>query len=226
MERANGPVSRPSDPLAPLLAGSLAGDPADRRALMSKLMPIVQARVARVLLRSRPASGVAARQELNDVMQEVFVALFEDDAHILRAWSAERGLSLANFVGLIAERQTISVLRSGKRCPFRETPSELDELDRALEPEASPEPSVLSRDFIQRLVERLRETLSPKGLDLFYRLFVDAESVEDVASSTGMSTDALYAWRSRLGKQVRALAAELAPESATMSVASPVPRSP
>jgi DNA-directed RNA polymerase specialized sigma24 family protein len=227
MDRAGGPESRRGQVLgAAELSAALAGNARARRELMLKLMPIVQARVARILVRARPASGVAPRQELQDVMQEVFVALFEDDARTLRAWDESRGLSLANFVGLVAERQTVSILRSGKRSPFRETPSELEELDRALDPEQGPEPSALSRDLLVRLVERLRETLSPKGLDLFYRLYVDDESVDQVAIDTGLSTDALYAWRSRLGKQVRALAFELAPESSKMSAASPPLRSP
>jgi RNA polymerase sigma-70 factor (ECF subfamily) len=208
------------------LERALAGDATARRQLMVELTPVIQARVARVLVRARPASGVSARQELQDVMQEVYVALFEDDARALRAWDAGRGLSLVNFVGLIAERQTVSVLRSGKRSPFRETPSELEELDRALEPAASPEPGLVSRDLLTRIVDRLRETLSPKGLDLFYRLFVHGETVDEVSVATGLTPDALYAWRSRLAKQVRALAAEFAVDSGIMSVRTPQLRNP
>ena len=148
MNREGGPESRRGLRLgAAELNAALAGNVHARRELMLKLIPVVQARVARILVRTRPASGVAPRQELQDVMQEVFVALFEDDAHALRAWDESRGLSLANFVGLVAERQTVSILRSGKRSPFRETPSELEELDRALDPEQGPEPSALSRDL-------------------------------------------------------------------------------
>lgn len=209
---ALGPGSHLGEPSAAIIRdfeASLKKDVAARRRFIEAIVPVVQARVARVLARTRPANGVAARQELHDLMQEVFVALYEDDARVLRAWDAARGLSLLNFVGLIAERQTVSLLRSGKRSPFRDTPSELEELDRALEPEVQLEPSVISRDMLLQLVERLRESLSVRGLDLFYRLFVDSETVEEISADTGMSADAIYAWRSRLGKLIRVLAADL-----------------
>ncbi|MBK6691289.1 MAG: sigma-70 family RNA polymerase sigma factor [Myxococcales bacterium] len=221
-----GPASERLDRASSHLEPALAGDVVARRALMVALMPVVQARVARMLARAPGQHGREPRQELMDLMQEVFLALFEDDAKALRAWAPDRGLSLANWVGLIAERQTVSILRSGRRTPFKETPTELDDLDDALEPTAGPELGLLSRDLLTRLADRLRETLSPKGLDLFYRLFVEETSVEDVARETGMTADALYAWRSRLAKHIRVLARELSPESSKMSVQGPAARNP
>jgi hypothetical protein len=59
-----------------------------------------------------------------------------------------------------------------------------------------------------RLLERLREQLSPRGLELFQRLIVDDEPIEALVTATGLTRDALYQWRSRLVKLVRQLAAE------------------
>ena len=92
--------------------------------------------MARVLLRRESAGlGRDVRQELEDIAQEVFAALFADGARLLKMWSPERGLSLANFVGLLAEREAISILRSGRRSPWTEDPTldtELAEVGGAL----------------------------------------------------------------------------------------------
>lgn len=62
------------------------------------------------------------------------------------------------------------------------------------------------------LVQRLREELTPKGFDLFSRLLVDDQPVEQACQELGMTRDAIYAWRSRLQRRVRELGAELAGE--------------
>jgi DNA-directed RNA polymerase specialized sigma24 family protein len=184
--------------------------------LIAQLVPIVEARVARVLVRRRGGSGRDARQEVEDLAQEVFLVLFDDGARILRAWDPTRGLSLDNFVGLVAERQAASILRSGRRSPWTDAPAEDAELEGAQEP-APPEGEVrlISREALDQVVDRLRETLTPRGLELFFRLIVEEEPVENVCRTTGMSPDAVYAWRSRLAKQVRKIAQELSEASSS-----------
>ena len=188
---------------------ALAGR-ADRiRTLVDALTPVIQARVARGLLRRGGARGRDARQEVEDMTQEVFLSLFDDDGHALRAWVPARGLSLANFVGLVAERQVSSILRSGRRSPWTEDPTDAEALDVSAGSVAGPEGGVVSRDLLAAVVERVREELSPKGLILFQLLVVDEASVEAVCAEMSMLPDAVYAWRSRLAKLVRRVATEL-----------------
>jgi DNA-directed RNA polymerase specialized sigma24 family protein len=192
-----------------LIECALAGDAASTRALVGAVLPVVQARVARVLVRRRGGSGRDVRQEVEDLAQEVFLALFADDGRVLRAWDPARGLSLSSFCGLIAEREAASILRSGKRSPWTEAATEIEDLERGLGGTADIEPRVSSREQLALLGERVREALSPRGLELFQRLLVEEESVESVCAATGMSADAVYAWRSRLGKLVRKIGREL-----------------
>lgn len=194
-----------------LLEQALSGRPESVRQLVDLLSPVVQARVARMLLRRRPPSGAPrdARQEIEDLCQEVFVALFAQDGRALRAWRPDGGLSLQNFVGLLAERQVSSILRSGRRSPWTEDPHEAEALEGLAEDSASPEPRLESRELLEALLDRLRESLSPRGLELFHRLVVRQEDVERVCAATGMTREAVYAWRSRLSKLVRKLASEL-----------------
>lgn len=193
---------------------ALGGDDAALTRLVDLLTPVVQARVARGLLRRRVglAAGRDVRQEVEDISQEIFLALFEDDAKVLRSWEPRRGLSLENFVGLVAERQTASILRSGKRSPWKEDPTLVDELDRRAQG-ADPEDVAASREELRMLVERLREKLSPLGRHLFELLYLRELSVAEVAEVTDMSADAVYQWRSRLRRQAQNLFHDLSDSS-------------
>ena len=196
-----------------LVQAALSGDRAAVRALCASLAPLVQARVAKALLR-RQRSGVrrAVREEVLDLTQEVFVALFEREGHLLRAWDPARGLSLPNFVGLIAEREVASILRSGVRSPYTLD----DALDEgALEPLAAPEAVeglVASRETLEKLLDALRARLSPLGLQMFRLLFVEERTIEEICQAMTMRPDAVYAWRSRLSRQAVQIERDLAAE--------------
>jgi RNA polymerase sigma-70 factor (ECF subfamily) len=118
-------------------------------------------------------------------------------------------LSLVNFVGFLAERQVASILRNGRRSPWTEDPTLNEDLVDLSPNVPGPDLSLASRELLEVLLERLRLELSPLGMQLFQLLFVEEKSTEDIRAITGMQTDAVYAWRSRLGKRVRRLAAEL-----------------
>jgi len=195
-----------------LVSAALEGERQAVARLVARLTPVIQARVARCVLRFRAGSG-RARQEVDDLAQDVFLRLFEEDGRVLRSWQPARGLSLENFVGLVAERHSISYLRTGKRNPWRE--EEADEEALAAVPSGRVEPGdeVASADFMARLYERLRETLSPLGMRLFELLYVEERTVDEVCAATALSADAVYAWRSRLRRTAQGLCSELASES-------------
>jgi RNA polymerase sigma-70 factor (ECF subfamily) len=193
------------------LGRALDGD--DEGALgdfVRRTTPIVQARVARKLLsfRDRSAAGRDVRQEVEDLTQEVFLALFADGARVLRSWQPERGLSLENFVGLVAERLAVSILRSQRRSPWGSDPT-LDETLDAFGTAATAEREAVSRDTLARLLDRLTEELSPLGRHLFELLLVEEMPVPEAIARTGLSSDAIYAWRSRLRRLARRLLAEM-----------------
>jgi RNA polymerase sigma factor (sigma-70 family) len=192
-----------------LIRQTLEGNRDAARTLVSELYPVVQGRVARVLWRTRRSSDRNVQQEVEDLTQDLFRALFDDGGKALRAWDPERGLSLPNFVGLLAERHVIAALRSDRRNPWTEEPTMDATLDRYEAPGASPEPALLSRDLLEVLLDRLRLAVSPLGMYMFQLLYIEERSVEETAATTNMSADAVYAWRSRLRRLVATLAAEL-----------------
>lgn len=193
--------------LAAVLPRALDGEAGALGTLIAAFTPVVQARAARALARRARSRDV--RQELEDMTQEVLCALFRNDGKILRAWDAARGLSLLNYVGLVAEREVGHVLASGRRTPWALDPTE----DGALEATASGAPSVedrvASQELFDRIHARLVAELGPKGLEVFRLLVVEETSFEDAAAITGLSTGALYTWRSRLLKRARELRDEM-----------------
>jgi len=54
---------------------------------------------------------------------------------------------------------------------------------------------------------------------LFYMLLVDEQPVEEICAKTAMTRDAVYAWKSRLAKLSRKIAAELTESSRKMAAA-------
>jgi RNA polymerase sigma-70 factor (ECF subfamily) len=151
------------------------------------------------------------RQEVEDMVQDVFLALFRDECKILRSWNPAKGLSFKNFVGMVAERQVASALRSGKRSPWKEDPLPHSELDRP-SPEKSSESRTASRDTLRHILRRMQAQLSPLGWRLFQMLFVDELTVAEIRHATDMSPDAIYAWRSRLRRQANEVRQEIETE--------------
>jgi DNA-directed RNA polymerase specialized sigma24 family protein len=195
-----------------LLEAALAGDGAALAKLVALLSPVVHHRVAVVLSRLGRAGGVA-KQEAKDLTQEVLLQLFRDQGRLLRTWDPARGASLTHFVGLVAQRRAISLLRGART----ETPlgDSLDEIERVPAP-ATPPPDAqaASREHLRLLLARLQAVLSPLGLELFYRLFVHEESVEQIGAATGLTPNAIYIWRNRLIKLCHKLDADLRTASA------------
>ncbi len=194
-----------------LVERALAGDPAAQDQLVAMLTPVIHKRVSRTLLarRSFLAGGRDLHQEVEDQVQEVLLKLFARDGHVLRSWQPERGLSLENFVGLVAEREVLSFLRSGPRNPRKEDSSfTAEELDTPT-PDSNQEVRTASREFLSLLLDRLHEELSPLGWWLFQLFFVQDLSPAEVQEKTGLSAFAVYAWRSRLRRLAKKLRAEM-----------------
>lgn len=177
---------------------------------MAVLTPVIQARVARTLLarRSRLAAHRNVRQQVEDLTQEVFLSLFTKGGHVLRSWDEGRGLSLENFVGLVSERHVVSFLRSSRRNPRKEEAVLAEAFEDAAR-DPGPEEATASREQLRLLLERLRENLSPLGWHVFELLFVQELSLAETMASSGLSADAVYAWRSRLRRLAKNLMAEL-----------------
>lgn len=201
--------------------GALAGGEAAVRALVAHVAGGIEAEAARALYRRRGVDRRDARQEIDDLVQEVFVALFEEDAKRLRAWDPARGLPLVRFCRVVASREIASILRSGRRSPWTDVPD--DTLDGRATSGEELEARVASREALVQLLDRLRTELSPRALELFERLIVDEEPVASVGAAYGLTSDAVYAWRSRLGRRARAILSDLTQTASERALAAESP---
>jgi RNA polymerase sigma-70 factor (ECF subfamily) len=193
-----------------LVRRAVEGQAAARHALVLRLSPVVQRRVCRPLASNRAARGRGVeRSEVLDLTQQILLLLFDRDSRVLRSWAPERGLSLANFVGLVAEREAKAILRSGRRSAWAEKPTSEDDVSAFAVDERVLEDHVVSREELQKLWHRLEEQLSPRGLELFHALLIEQLSIEELAERFDMSPNALYTFRSRLRQQVQEIRRQL-----------------
>ncbi len=193
----------------------MAGHEAAVHTLVELLTPIIQARVARILSRSTDRRN--ARQETQDMTQEVFLCLFDKAGHKLRAWDPKRGLSLENFVGIIAEREVISRMRRRRSNPWTERPTDRPELEVHAAQDTRLEHQTNARSCLRTLLRQLTTDLSDTGMQMFRLLYVEEQSVPEICDRMRMRPNAVYAWRSRLAKRVRALMREPQAAHGTLS---------
>jgi RNA polymerase sigma factor (sigma-70 family) len=185
-----------------LVREALAGDLRSRRALVNRLTPVVRARALRVL-RSR---AVRRLDEVDDVVQSVWLVLWKDDGRQLRAWSPDRGISLEAYVGMITERETgnhlqrVTALRRGESQTdsfHAAGPSGRDDLEVAA-PGASPEQVVEADDLTRALEAHLSAELSEKGRLVLALVYVDGRSPEEAARLLGVQLQVVYNWQHKI----------------------------
>lgn len=175
-----------------LVRAAARGDrAAQRRLIEAVLIPLVQARVGRVLLR-RGGGRRNLREEMRDLVQEALVHLFSAGA--VTRWDPERG-PFGAYAGRIAENHVISLLRSRGRNPWSSVPTADDDLEQHLSASAGPhEGPAASRADLRRLAEALTE----EEWEMFFLLFVEERSTEEACALTGKSVEALRKQRQRL----------------------------
>lgn len=200
---------------AELVQRALAGSRSDMLELLRLIRPVIQARAARALLRRREQrAGRDVRQDVEDLTQDVLASLFAERGKVLTEWDQSRGLGLLGYVGLVAERNVASILRSKRRNPWTDEPAPDSSLETRAGAEGGLELRLLERDQLARLLVKLDEQLTDRGRQLFQLLVVEEVPVEEICRTFSMTAEAVYAWRSRLCRSARKLAAELASGSA------------
>lgn len=207
-----GAHARAAIELSPQLV-RLAVESCDRVAvttLVRLLAPILQAGVARVLLRrGGTASGRSVRADVEDITQEVFERLLADNGRRLLAWDPSLGSAQA-FFGLVAARHAHNVLDSRRRSPFTEDPVEPADLERG--DGGDLEAVLCSRDALRRVGERLEGCLNERDLRLFRLLYIEQLEDDEVREQLGLGRDVLYQARRRLLLRVREVACDIALE--------------
>lgn len=170
---------------------------------------VVRARAVRIMSRHRHATqrGIS-KHDLDELTQEAFAVLWANDARVLRCWDPSRGMSLANFVGLVTERALKKVVyRRQRSC--REVLTNDEELELCAGSKPSPEANLEEQEHVAQVLSLLQRRLSPTAVRVL-EMLVDNCTMDTICAETGLSRDAIYAWRSRLPRIARRLLRSLA----------------
>lgn len=187
-----------------LVEAALSGQPQSRRRLARRLAGAIQREVAIALLRPASTQGRDPRQDVQDLVQEVLVALFEHDARELRRWDPARGRGLESFVRLVARRRVARTLSQRRGNPWSASQAEYHE-----EPDDQMVERLRHRARLSELLEHLQAKMGPRDVELFDLLFVQELDPEEVSERMEMSRGAVNAWSYRTRKQAKAIAQQL-----------------
>ncbi|MCB9553766.1 MAG: sigma-70 family RNA polymerase sigma factor [bacterium] len=180
----------------------LRGDRGAARSLLRRLTPVIQARVRGTL--RRRSSALAP----DDVVQEVWVVLMQDDKRLLRRYDPARGTSLEGYVGGIADRVASDAVRRS-RAAKRDAARTVGGLPMQVEDDtAAADISVLDRDLLRRLFDHLEAALPRKGRLVLRYVFGDGLSTEETADALGVSQQVVHNWKFRIRQDARAFLAE------------------
>jgi RNA polymerase sigma factor (sigma-70 family) len=202
--RASSEDTQAKDPQLDLVRQALDGDRHAVRQLVVLLLPVIQRRAATTFSRY----GYTSKSDVEDVCQEVLVGLFREDRAALASWDPDRGLGLEQFAGMLAQRRVISYLRSRSHRPLGNTFVDLVDVDLADGEDTAvlnPHENAHIRQTLQTLADSLRASLSPLGVEMFYRLYVWEQPTAQIAEQLHVSPDSVYQWRSRLKKTLSSL---------------------
>lgn len=140
------------------------------------------------------------REKEDDLLQDILLGLFRNEARVLRMWDPQKGRSLKTFLQHFAQQRTIDFLRQQQR-NSREVPIG----DSSLLQENQPAPEAKDMEvpeWVEQLHARFRTEFSPEDQRIVEMTYVQELSVREVARALGLSEDVVYQRRHRLKQRL------------------------
>lgn len=151
-----------------------------RRRDFDRLHVALNAHVHMGCARALRAIPGGRRNQLPDLMQEVWIHLLADDARVLRKFDPERGF-LRGFVVTVAFRRARDVLR---RAPVGDADVELRDVSTTDEQTALRHEA---RDALDKLARELDSQLRGRARPIFQELFVEGSDAAEVSERVGVT---------------------------------------
>lgn len=175
-----------------LLAGCLNGEKTAWDAFVLQYSNLVYHAIKRTfgLYHAEPQPDL-----VDDLYQELFLAIVRDDFKKLRQFRGDQGCSLASWLRVVASRLTIDFLR-------RQPPRSGEVPDGLARDDPDPAEPLINKEQ-ERLLNKTLQTLSPRDrilLDLCYRQELPAE---EIAAILKTSVSAVYTQKSRILEKMR-----------------------
>ena len=203
-----------------LLEACLRGDARAMAAFVKRFERYIRHMVGRTV--HRYTTGVDP-SVMDDLCQEVFMALFENDQKRLKMFEGRNGCPLRAWIRVITVRTVISRMRRWKR--HSQLPNDDSDRGSVRMVDEGPDPLevLAAQDDQKRKAQllRLAETLSAEDRELIEMIYVHEMSVPAITEKLRIRRGALYMRKNRALTRLRARAraAGLMSESAAASVA-------
>jgi RNA polymerase sigma-70 factor (ECF subfamily) len=187
-----------------LLDRVLRGSTQARTRFFLRYTSVVEARVRQVL---RRAGSWISEDDIQDMVSEIWLSLFEDDMRPLRRFDPERQIKVATWIGLLARNKTIDKLRTSH---LGRTVS-IDEKEGTREPASSrPLPTdEVERREQQSLAVQAMEQLSHEERRFMKAWYIEDREPEELASDFNIAIGTVYSRRfkiqAKLAKAIRRL---------------------
>jgi RNA polymerase sigma-70 factor (ECF subfamily) len=162
--------------------------------------------VSCVVKAMRRYGATFSRDDIDDLTNDVWLALLRDDLRKLRQYDAERGFRIASFIGLVATNVAIDHLRTRQ--------AESAPLDEGLEDIVSlrmeaPRDALEFREQANLAQEALNR-LSHDERDFVVWCFRDEQPPEELARHLGVTTNTVYSRKFKVREKLQKIVAELA----------------
>jgi RNA polymerase sigma-70 factor (ECF subfamily) len=191
---------------AALVALALSGRGQAGRVLTHRLLPVIRARVGAHF--ARRAGQAIGAHDAEDMVQDIWATLLQDDGRLLRAYDPARGMTLEGYVGLLCRRE---LWRRGQEAGRLKRGGQhaLEAIDDPLpDGGALPEDEAVGRDLLAGLLAHLRATLPARGRAVLSYVYEDARDPREAAEALGVNLQVVYNWQHRIRQESRAFLAE------------------
>jgi RNA polymerase sigma factor (sigma-70 family) len=188
-----------SDEALDLIRQARSGQTAAVRILVERLMPVVQARVQRRVMRM-PGSKIG-HYDRDDLVQEIWLALVKDELRVLSAYDPARGATLEGYVGMIAEREIGNIRQRELEAEKRKTNQlsvVVEQIDQVARSFDSPEANLEGRRMSEQLGVYLEQNLPPKGRIICRYVYGDHAPIEKISEILGVSRQVVYNWQHKI----------------------------
>ncbi len=188
-----------------LIRRAAAGDGSAQHALRDRIERVARAR-ATAFIGRRSARRVGV-QDVEDLVQQVWLALWRDGGRLLLSYDPARGMSLESFAAMIAQRELWRA-SSRQRAQKRDEKAELrcapEELADLAAQDQCPERILGSRELLAHVDAFIRERLSARAQLAYSMLYEDGMAPADVAQALGTDVQSIYNWQHEVRRHARA----------------------
>jgi RNA polymerase sigma factor (sigma-70 family) len=184
-----------------LIEEALRGDAESQAALRARLEPVIRTR-ARTFLARRVARRIGVH-DADDLLQQVWVALFRDGGAMLRAYDPERGMGLEGYVAMITHRE---IWHAAERAAAQKREAEgaaIEAPDSAVCEGASPERIVATREVLAGVDAFVRAKLSERARQAYTLLYAEGRTVDEVATLLGTNEQTIYNFQHEIRRHAR-----------------------